>query len=70
MSKIKINEESKPQQGTLDLGITKVVFSTTKPKDFYVRSETSFEDKVYPKTYYHHNQADIEVDETLTKINV
>jgi hypothetical protein len=28
----------------------------------------SLEDKVYPKTYYHHSQADIEVDETPTKI--
>jgi hypothetical protein len=27
-------------------------------------------DKVYPKTYYHYNQVDIEVDETPTKIQI
>jgi hypothetical protein len=26
----------------------KVVLSTTKPKDFYVRPDISLEDKVYP----------------------
>jgi hypothetical protein len=30
--------------------------------------ETSLENKVYLKTYYHHSQVDIEVDETPTKI--
>jgi hypothetical protein len=39
------------------------VASTTKPK-------ISLEYKVYFKTYYHHSQADIEVDETLAKIQV
>jgi len=39
---------------------------TIKPKNFYV--EISFKDKVYLKTYYHHSQADIEMDETLAKI--
>jgi hypothetical protein len=29
-----------------------------------------FEDKVYPKTYYHHSQADIEMDETPSKMKV
>jgi hypothetical protein len=28
------------------------------------------EDKVYLETYYHHSQVDIEVDETLAKIQV
>jgi len=46
------------------------VFSTIKWKDFYVRPETLFEDKVYPKTYYHHSQADIEMDETPSKMKV
>jgi len=41
-----------------------------KSKDFCVRPEVSLEDKVYPKTYYHHSQDDIQVDETPTKIQV
>ncbi len=32
---------------------------------FYVRPEVSLEDKIYPKTYYHHGQDNIQVDETL-----
>ncbi len=44
--------------------------STIKTTKFNVRLETSLEDKFYPKTYYHHNQAYIEVDETPTKIQV
>jgi hypothetical protein len=47
-----------------------VVPSTTKTIEFNVRLEISLEHKVYPKTYYHHNQTDIEVDETPTKIQV
>jgi len=46
------------------------VASTTKIIEFYVRPKTSLEDKVYPKTYYHHSQLDIEVDGTLAKIQV
>jgi hypothetical protein len=46
------------------------VASTTKTTKFNVRSETSLEDKVYPKTYYHHSQANIEVDETPAKIQI
>jgi len=41
--------------------------STLKLKDFYVKLEVSLEDKVYPKTYYHHSHDDIQVDETLAK---
>jgi hypothetical protein len=41
-----------------------------KSKDFCVRLEVSFEDKVYFKNYYHHSQDDIQVDETLAKIQV
>jgi hypothetical protein len=43
-----INEESKPQQWTLGQRTTKVVSSTIKPKDFYVKPKISFEDKIYP----------------------
>ncbi len=43
---------------------------TTKTTKFNVKPETSLDDKVYPKTYYHHSQVDIEVDETPTKIQV
>jgi hypothetical protein len=44
-----------------------MVPSTMKSKDFYVRPEISLEDKVYPKTHYHHSQNDIQMDETLAK---
>jgi hypothetical protein len=70
VSEITINEEYDPKQRTLDQGTTEVVPSTTKPKDYYVRLEISLEDKVDPETYYDHNQADIEMDETPTKIQV
>jgi hypothetical protein len=45
------------------------VASTTTTK-FNVKPNTSLEDKVYLKTYYHHSQADIEVGETPAKIQV
>ncbi len=44
--------------------------STIKLEDFYVIPKISLEDKVYPKTYYHHSQDDIQVDETPAKIHV
>jgi hypothetical protein len=47
-----------------------MVLSTTNTIEFHVRLKISLEDKVYPKIYYHHIQADIEVDETPTKIKV
>jgi hypothetical protein len=50
---IKINEEYDPKQRMSDQGAIKVVPSTTKLEDFYVKLEISLEDKVYPKTYYH-----------------
>ncbi len=68
VSKIKTNEKFDPKQETLDQGIAEVVLLTIKPKDFYVRPKISLEDKVYPKTYYRHRQANIKVDETLAKI--
>jgi hypothetical protein len=61
---ITINIKSKLKQGTSNQRATKVVPSTIKPEDFYVKQEISLEDKVYPETYYHHTQDDIEVDET------
>jgi len=42
--------------------------STPKTIEFNVKLKTSLENKVYLKTYYHHSQVDIEVDETPTKI--
>ncbi len=47
-----------------------MVLSKIKTIKFNVRPKISLENKVYPKTYYHHSQADIEVDETPTKIQV
>ncbi len=44
-----------------------MVLSTTNTKKIHVRPEISLEDKVYPKTYKHHSQVDIEVDETTSK---
>jgi hypothetical protein len=46
------------------------VASTTKITQFNVKPKIPPKNKVYPKTYYHHSQADIEVDETLAKIQV
>jgi len=45
-----------------------MVPSITKLEDFYVKPKISLEDKVYLKTYYHHNQYDIQVDKTPGKI--
>jgi hypothetical protein len=67
---IRINEEDYPKQRMSDQGAIEMVPSTTKLEDFYVKLEISLEDKVYPKTYYHHSQVDIEMDETPTKIRV
>jgi hypothetical protein len=39
-----------------------------KSEDFCVKPEVSLEDKVYLETYYHHSKDDIQVDETLAKI--
>jgi hypothetical protein len=47
-----------------------MVPSTAKPIKFNVKPKISLENKVYPKTYYHHSQANIEMDETPTKIQV
>ncbi len=47
-----------------------MVPSITKLEDCHVKPKISLEDKVYPKTYYHHSQTDIEEDETLAKIQV
>jgi hypothetical protein len=70
VSKIKINEKSNPKIKTSNQRATGVVPLITKLKDFYVKPKISLEDKVYPKTYYHHKQVDIEVDETPTKIQI
>ncbi len=47
-----------------------MVLSTVKSKDFFIKPKVSLEDKVYLKTYYHHNQHDIQVNKTPTKIQV
>jgi hypothetical protein len=44
--------------------------SIVKSENFCVKLEVSLENKVYPKTYYHHSQDDIQVDETPMKIQV
>jgi hypothetical protein len=63
VTKVRINGESELEQGISHQKVTKTI-------EFNVTLETSVEDKVYPKIYYHHNQVDIEVDETPTKIQV
>jgi hypothetical protein len=65
---IRSTKESNPEQRTSDQTTVKVVLSTLKLKYFCVKLEVSLKDKVYPKTYYHHIQDDIQVDETPTKI--
>ncbi len=68
VSKIKINKEFNTKQGTSNQGTVEVAPSTTKTTKFNVRLKISLEDKVYLETYYHHNQVNIEVDETSAKI--
>ncbi len=70
MLEIKINKKCNPNQRSSNQGIAKMAPSTTKTINFNVRLQMSLEDKIYPKTYYHHSQANIEVDETPTKIQV
>ncbi len=41
-----------------------------KSEYFCVKLEVSLEDMVYLKTYYIHSQDDIQVDETLAKIQI
>ncbi len=65
---IKITKEFYSKQRTSNQTTTKVVPLIMKSKDFCVRPKVSLEDKVYLKTYYHHSQDDIQVDETLAKI--
>jgi hypothetical protein len=65
--KIKNIQEFDPKQGTLEPIVAEVVPSTVKSKDFCVKLEVSLEDKVYPKTYYHHSQDYIQVYETPKK---
>jgi hypothetical protein len=65
---IKSTKESDLDQRTLDQITAKVVPSTMKSEDFCVRLEVSLENMVYSETYYHHNQDDIQVDETSIKI--
>ncbi len=70
MLKIRSIEESDPQQGTSNQTITKMVPSTVKLEDFCVKPDVSLEDKVNLKTYYHHSKDDIQLNETLVKIQV
>ncbi len=65
VSKIIINGKCEPQWGITNQGRAKVVASTTKTTKFNVRPKISMENKIYPQTYYHHNQAE---DEIPTKI--
>jgi len=67
---IRISTQYELEQGTLDQRALKVVPSTIKPKDFYVKLKISLKNKVYPETYYYYTHDDIEVDETPTKIHV
>ncbi len=53
--KIKSTTKLDPKQGTLDQTTIEMVPSTMKSEYFCVRLEVSLEDKVHPKTYYHHS---------------
>jgi hypothetical protein len=55
VSKIRSTKQLDPEQRTLNQTTIKLVPSIVKSKDFYVIPKVSLEDKVYPKTYYHHN---------------
>jgi hypothetical protein len=67
VSKIRINGEFELEQGIQNHRITKGMASIINKTKFNVILEVSLEDKVYPETYYHHSQVDIEGDETLAK---
>ncbi len=68
MSETKSTKESYLEKGTTYQTIAKVVPSTMNSEDFCVKPKVSSKDKVYPKTYYHNSQDDIQVDETPTRI--
>jgi hypothetical protein len=70
VTKIKINGKSEPKKRISNKKTTEVMALITKITKFNVKPKTSLEDKVYLEIYYHHNQANIEVDETPTKIQV
>jgi hypothetical protein len=55
-SEVRVNGKCDLEQQALDQGTTKMVISTTNTIKFHVKPKNSLEDKVYPKTYYHHNQ--------------
>ncbi len=67
---IKGIEEFDPKQRISNQTVAKIVPSIVKSKGFCVRLSVSLENKVYLETYYHHCQDDIQVDETLAKIQV
>ncbi len=70
MSKIKTSKELDPKQRILDKTIMELEPSIVKPENVLVRPQVSLENKVYAETYDHHNKDDIQVDETLAKIQV
>jgi hypothetical protein len=70
VSKIKSTEKSNLEQKTSNQTVAKLVPSIVKSENFCVKLEVSLENKVYPKTYYHHSQDDIQVDKTPMKIQV
>jgi hypothetical protein len=70
MLKIKSIKKSDPEQRISYQIVAEVMSSIMKSKDFCVRLEVSLEDKVYPETYYHPSQNDIQMDETPIKIHV
>ncbi len=68
MLEVKVSGEFDLEQERSHQGVVKVVISTINTTKLHVRLQISLEDKVYPETYYHHNQADIKVDETVAKV--
>jgi len=70
VSKIRSIKETNLEQRILDEIVVELVPLTIKSEDFCVKLKVSLEDKVYLETYYHHGHDDIQVDETLAKIQV
>ncbi len=68
--KIKSTEEFDLEQRISYQIVAEVTSSIMKLEDFCVTLEVSLEDKVYPETYYHHSQDDIQMDETPIKMHV
>ncbi len=64
VSYVRISKKSNLEQGTSSQRTIEVVPSLANTTKIHVKPKILLKDNVYPKSYYHHNQATIEGDET------